>query len=234
MDGNGVEPLLTRTRRKDMTINRALVGVAALILSTGCGNPSTPRPGTPAGHLPITMKVTCDGNGTQVGLAKVQPQDDGVHFVVVNRAGHRGGFEVENYGGVNLARGENHFVFPLAPGKLRVVCGYKLGWTGAELHVIDAAGVWISPELDCPHGRGYSISDTPPDKTGAGPIELARRYLRGLTDQDHLQIAGYPKGSRRAVRVVRDGKVVAGAGFDASKEGLTFTGASSCPASGIG
>jgi hypothetical protein len=229
-----VEPLFTRMRRTDMSINKTLVGMAALILATACGNLAKPGgPGTPADHLPITMKVICDGNGTEVGGPKVQPQDDGVHLVVVNRTAHRGGFEVGNYGGVNLVQGENHFVFPVPPGNLHVVCGWKLGWTGAEIHVLDAAGVWVSPELDCAHGRGYSISDLGPDRTGAGPIELARRHLRGLTDQDHLQIAGYPKGSRRAVRVVRDGKVLAGAGFDAGEEGLTFTGVSSCPASGI-
>ncbi|MDP9234158.1 MAG: hypothetical protein M3P01_06360 [Actinomycetota bacterium] len=217
-----------------MSINRTLVGMAALILATGCGNLAKPGgPGTPGDHLPITMKVTCDGNGTEVGGPKVQPQDDGVHLVVVNRTAQRGGFVVENYGGDNLARGENHFVFPVPPGKLRIACGENLGRTGADINVIDAAGVWVSPELDCPDWNGYGIADSSPDKTGAGPIELTRRDLRGLTDQDQLQIAGYPKGSRRAVRVVRDGKVVAAAGFDAGEEGLTFTGVSSCPASGI-
>jgi hypothetical protein len=216
--------------------NRLYIGVGVSILLAACGSPVThPGPRVVLGRsLPTEVRVTCDGDGTRITDRRVQPQNNGLHFEIRNRAHRLEGFVVGSYLGKSLVRGKNHFVVPVAPGALRIACGEHLARDGVVIHVVNANGVWVSNRLDCERAHGYSISDSPPDMSGAGPIELARKYLRGLTDQDHLELAGYPKGSERSVRVVRDGKVIAGAGFDAMREGLRFSGMSSCDGSGVG
>jgi hypothetical protein len=67
-------------------------------------------------------------------------------------------------------------------------------------------------------------------------LDVARAQLRGLEPADVIERAGYPEAAGdQAVRVVRNGEVIALVGYVADGHGGWLVGATrSCPGSGVG
>jgi hypothetical protein len=214
---------------------KPFVGAVGFFLLAGCTNLAQPgRSGLATSSLPTAVRVSCDANGAELAASKVQPHDDGVHFMVSNQTGKIGSFAVEGQGARRVALDANDIVLPVPPGTFRIACKHKLAGDAATIRVVDTSAVWRSPHLDCRHAVNWAISDQPAE-TNAGLLGLAREHLHGLTDNDQVQVVGYPKGKARrpGVRVVRSGKVIGGLWFRAALGGLIFEGASFCPASGL-
>jgi hypothetical protein len=178
--------------------------------------PRSPAP------IPDVVEVVCDHSGTHVSTEQVQPQPDGVHIL----EDHQDGAPVfvlapqDSLRFSLLGSGEDTVenVYPIAPGQSRILClgGGRKSSDGAlyvPLTVVDEQQLWVSPTLDCPAEdqawRASPFYSTPPIGAEGDPAELVRAYLQGILPNDVVEPAGYPDAAHPAVRVVRDGNVIA-------------------------
>lgn len=91
--------------------------------------------------------------------------------------------------------------------------------------VVDRAGAWRSPDLDCERVAGTSAGDP----TG-GPREEAARIAREVllayfsddVAEDEIEPLGYPAAPGPTYGVVRDGRVLARVRLDVSDPGSVF------------
>jgi hypothetical protein len=155
-----------------------------------------------------------------------------VHLELDNRLG-KGGCEVlysEGGSGENAPAGESRQVVEVPPGEVRVGC---FGDDSTEIsrddyatfEVVDTDGSYTPARLQCSDGQavggGPSYGGELPEGEEGSLTALARRsFSEDLRPGDVVEVAGYPEArERRAVRVVRDGRVVAVLSFLPSGDG---------------
>jgi hypothetical protein len=142
-----------------------------------------------------------------------------VHFEISNRLGKDTGYAVEtpDGGGMggNAPKGESRRVRDFPPGKVRIGCypsrNADLDYT--KLTVLAGDSGYKSVELECPGGRAITRMDGVAGdvaKIDEDPVAFVRHELSGrLEEGDVVGAAGYPESrDERAVRVIRDGRVI--------------------------
>lgn len=194
--------------------------------------PSDPVP------TPSVAEIVCERDGTtRVLTPKAQPQRDGVHLRVDNRTGREMELAVQgdtqSHGASEYAPpGTTSLVTSIAPGKVRVWCADwndppEVPGPSDDLTIVDPEGLWVSRELDCgPPTGDVGIMSVIHDHFFASPgergdpVELARSHFGWADPGDIVEPAGYPEADGGAlIRVVRGGRVVAIASYDADGEG---------------
>ncbi|MDQ4095952.1 MAG: hypothetical protein M3174_07100 [Actinomycetota bacterium] len=154
-------------------------------------------------------------------------QRDGVHVTVHNRTGE--GASINGFG-IDVGSGTSDQVSRVAPGQIQVACWAYSDHGGKRpqehaLEILDPEGVWVDPELDCPPGNKNLIESAILDYVAGAeseftdPVAAARDYFKNLEGDDIVELAGYPEADPPVVRVVRDGRVVATAGFLRADDG---------------
>ena len=226
-----------------LTIRRALIG-SVLVLAWACARPednAPPRGESPDAH-PTTVQIVCERDGsTRLLTPQVTAQADGVHVQVENRAG-----EPVSMNGLGLdfdEKGISEQVATEPPGTVRVACWPFSRHDGPEpprqpLEILDPNRYWVNPEPECPAGAlGLgAILDYGAGAEGetGDPVDIARRRLHGVRPEDVVERAGYPQARHAIVRVVRDGRPVAAATFQATAGGgWLLGGLDTCSGSGI-
>ena len=211
----------------------AVILCVCVLALTGCGaaagDGSTPEGTTPdvsptpassREQAPQTARVVCERDGgTRLLTPEVRARPDGVHFEISNRLGKDTGYAVEtpDGGGMggNAPKGESRRVGVFPPGKVRIGCypsrNADLDYT--KLTVLAGDSGYKSVELECPGGRAVTGMDGVAGdvaKIDEDPVAFVRHELSGrLEEGDVVGAAGYPESrDERAVRVIRDGRVI--------------------------
>ena len=80
----------------------------------------------------------------------------------------------------------------------------------ATLTIVDPNGLWVDDRVTC-EDRSIGIIDYGEGAEGEHDDLVAafRRIVTGLLPTDQVMRAGYPAAVKRAVRIVREGTVVA-------------------------
>lgn len=226
---------------------RHIFAIMLFSFSAACGSApesegSQTRRTPSVAHLPEIARVTCRPDGsTELQTPAVSARADGLHVLVHNDAGEPISLSGS---GLDFGTGVSEQVASTSPGTVGVACWpYSLHDSGDEpstqpLRIEDPNGHWNSPELDCSSGDlvGATHSDFVSDATGeeGDPVTLTRRHLTGIKPGDVVETAGYPDAAYPTARVVRDGHVVAIAGFiPAKNRGWLLQDSSTCADSGI-
>lgn len=193
--------------------------LCAVALS-GCARAAPESSPNPAPErAPDMARVVCERDGSRVLTPEIRARPDGVHFQIDNRLRRDFGYAVVTPGsggmGSNVPLGKSRHVGDFPPGKIRIGCdlSYNSGTDYAKLTILKGNSGYKSVELECPAGGAATGSygfDGNASGGGEALVRSVRRALSGrLKDGDVVEIAGYPEGrNERAVRVVRDGRVV--------------------------
>lgn len=190
-----------------------LIGTAVVMLAS-CGDPAPKLPVSGADAAPA-LEVRCDGHSTRVLTPVVQAQRDGVH-VIVDNVGAGDLLVGWEGGGDGAGRGEQRFVFPIAPGNARFRClpnlpdvdpGMPGGWK--RLEVLPPKG-WVSPEVDCPDEAFSSNIDYVPGATG---VDDPLAHARKRADGDVVRAGYTTEESITFASVDEDGKAEASFGY---------------------
>lgn len=213
-----------------MTAAAAAVLVPLWLLSPlgrPTSSPSGPAASTSRSWVPGVAVVVCDLRGDEVTTRVLRPvvraRPDGVHLRVDNRSSIGLELRIEDRRGVQGGAapvGVQDAVRDIPPGDARAGCvvpGAPPYTPLPTLRVLDPAGLWVSPELECSGGlrseviRDYA-SETPGEEGTA--IEVAARHLPlPLQPGDEVRDVGYPMTQSRrhlpVVAVVRSGRTVA-------------------------
>jgi hypothetical protein len=207
--------------------------VLALLVAgpaAGCGQsaakPALTTPAGEAGSLPDVAQIECEVNGAKVLTTHVRPQPDGLHLNVENDTGTELAFSVEESEtggqGASAPTGSVDYVWSIPPGKVFVKCTNDEAdpseVRGAELEVVDQAGLWVSTSLnDTCKQASISTADYAVGAKGdkGDPVGVARTLFeqQGLEPGDVVEPAGYPDGHETIVRVTRSGNVIATMSF---------------------
>ena len=198
---------------------RAVALLSLILTATACTEPTS---GPSADRdAPSDATITCRADGS-VGFSSnaVEVQRDGVHVRVVNERDEALDVEGVELGIEPMKRRD--FVIGIGPGVVEVACVPLPADEGSQpttsFEVLDPEGIWISDRLAC--GDGASFHEVVDFAGGSGvelegglpPLDEARGLIEGLLPEDELAIAGYP-AARGPVIVIRDGRVIATAGF---------------------
>lgn len=184
-----------------------------------------------------TIDVVCNQDGTtELHNFDVVASADGIHFRVDNRAGETVSL---NGTGRDFDEGITVQVALITPGEYEIACWPLSMHTGPEpetqtIHVTDPGGLWVRPALACPEGTpgsGYATLDYgygSPGKKG-DPVDLARRVLRRLEEDDEVIPIGYPEAEFRDVALMRHNKQIAHLSYSpADDRGWLLGGYSAC------
>lgn len=180
------------------------------------------------------LTVTCTLSGTEADAPRAAIQQDGLHVHIRNTSGADRLFDVEGVGGDSAPSVEGFQVWRVPTGTARFNCGPP-GADPVAVEIVDPAGYYVSDTLDCPSATRGSID------YGAGTagqkgdvLVVARGQIGGLRAGDRVERAGYPRADQPSVRVVRDGKTVAVAGYDPDGAGgWLLSGTSVCDGTGL-
>lgn len=196
-----------------------VAGMAVLLSSCAdAGTSITPFTGawTPADGIATSVELTCRADGS-IGLSEeqVQARPDGVHLRVVNEYD-----EPVSIGGFDADPGSSTWTVGAAPGPFTVSCwpfsdhGSDDEPEGITVEVLDPSGMYVDGEVRCAKAMSMiaDFAEAPTDD-GPPPLDIARRTIEGLDDDDVLAVAGYPEEENASVIVVRDGEVIASFGF---------------------
>lgn len=204
-----------------MRHGKGLLVVGVVVVVSSCadaGPPITPfnGPWTPVEGIATELELTCRADGTMALSAdQVQARPDGVHLRVMN-----GYDEPVSVGGFDADPGSSTWTVGAAPGPFPLSCWpfSQHGSVGepdqVEVEVLDPSGMYVGGEVRCPEAMSMvgDFAEAPTDD-GPPPLDVARRMIEGLEDDDVLAVAGYPKEENASVIVVRDGEVIASLGF---------------------
>lgn len=205
-----------------------LLLAAALLGAPGCGMPEENVTGDPPETptpQPSVFEVTCTEDGdTEIKNLTVRVGPAGVEVRMSNLSG-----EPVSLNGVgwDFSEGDSTEVVPVPPGPVEVACWPYSKHRGREpstttVDLVDPESLWVDPELQCRGDVSMSIiSDhffASPGQKG-DPVEIGRRALKGLHEDDVVELASYPEQKNPVVRVVRGGRTIANVGLDRSDEG---------------
>ena len=112
----------------------------------------------------------------------------------------------------------------LGPGEYTMACRdttTDLVTPWVPLSIIDPTGIWVDDRvIDCPD-RSTGIADYGQGTKGISADDLVedlRQHVQGLRPGDQVTVAGYPEGAPHKVRIVRDGRVIALAEYEAFEQ----------------
>jgi hypothetical protein len=215
-----------------MTNSARRAGILLTLVAVACGQAVDP------GEVTDVAQVTCEQNDTRLLTETVRAQPDGVHFRIDGlREGrvsvyYRRGEAVRHL--QEVQPGESRSIVTAGPGPWELICVAPSRYPAENdpwvpLRVIDPDHLWVADELDCEHPTG-THPDYREDFEGGTPtgqdgelVELARESIRAsamsVLPGDVLEPAGYPEGPSAQVRLVREGRVVAVARFQADGQG---------------
>lgn len=192
-------------------------------------------------EVPAALQVACDGTHPAILTPLVKAQPDGIHIDVTNTSGQRLDFSIDDANGLaiqgdSLSGASGSYTYSFGPGSYRFTCNRST----AAFTVADPDGLYTSSDLECGSTTGGGTVGTNDYAAGArGPqgslLDIARLELRGLQSGDVVERAGYPQAPGEAlVRVVRQGRVVAGLGYlDDGHGGWLIAGTQACSGSGL-
>jgi hypothetical protein len=173
-----------------------------------------------APSLDDALHVTCGGGSITTDAMSVAAQAAGVHVVVENTSGDPLFFQLAPerlgpWGGTEVQPGITEIALQAPPGTLTVRCSTEGSPTDEiAVEVLDPQGLFVPFTVTCPGlpEIAYTISVTAWEgsESAPGPVEFVRGRVEGLLPSDTVEHAGYPEAPNPAVRVVRDGAVVAG------------------------
>lgn len=148
----------------------------------------------------------------------VSVQPDGLH-VRIDGSGDAIGLTVDIDGGkmaTGFPPGEAYpvdLVLPIPVGEGRIVCGYRQtadGPASKPIELVDPAGIWHDPHLDC--SLPDDVDDPPRFMfwTGPNPFpDVLERVVPGFRRGDDVAYAGYPRGAfGRSWLIRREGDTV--------------------------
>jgi hypothetical protein len=179
--------------------------------------------GAPA-EVPRTVEVRCEPSGIVVPVASVRTQRDGLHIRVHNSLATETTLQVRGggwfSGDIPVAQGVREVRQPVPPGDLTVGCEIGGEFQRRQVNLVDPAGYYVEPALECDDGgmeRLRDITIDPAQRTLVGAVrEGMSDHLAGGTTGDAIRAPrGYPAQKLSdatddpTVQVERDGKVVA-------------------------
>jgi hypothetical protein len=200
-----------------------LVSAAALLLSGCAAYTEGQKPASNRERVSDAAVVICGRDETRVLTPRVEARPDGVHFEVRNQLAADTGFSAlgqEGGAGGDAPRGESSdHVGDVSPGRARAGCE-EPPYDGigevryATFEVVDSEGLYKSVELECQGGMAVSggAQYAPGARGEKGDLvkRVQSQFQDDIREDDVTELAGYPKlRDYRAVRIVRDGRVVA-------------------------
>ncbi len=226
--------LRTRRRLSSGALGATVAAAAVLVplwllspLGRPNSSPSGPAASISPSWVPGVAVVVCDLRGDEVTTRLLTPvvraRPDGVHLRVENRSSVGLELRIEDQRGAQgraAPVGVQVAVHTIPPGDARAGCVVPGGRAYSPLptlQVVDPAGLWVSPELECTGGlraevvRDYA-SEAPGEEGTA--IEVATRHLPlPLRPGDEIRDTFYPMTQSQrhlpVVAVVRSGRTVA-------------------------
>jgi hypothetical protein len=232
----GLERVAARRRRR-LRRRRGAVATAAVLAVLAVGLPlisqgredtgesiaaseTAPPVGTPV-EVPPLVEVRCEPAGITVPVASVRAERDGLHIRVVNLLPDATVVQVDgggwSSGDISVPPGIDLVRQPVPPGELTIGCAIAGEMERRRVDLVDPAGHYTSPGLDCDTEERTTLRDLAID-----PVEesLVAGVRQGLGD--HLaegDVLGAPRGyaAQRlsdatddpVVQVTRDDDVVA-------------------------
>lgn len=195
--------------------------------------------GVPAGapaEVPRVVEVRCDPTGIEVPVASVRPERDGLHIRVHNSLREATTITVEgadwSSGGIPVVPGVQEVRQPVPPGQLTIGCDIDGTPQRRLVDLVDPAGYYQEPELDCDEAGQTTLTSLPVDAPVANLIGAARKGLEPhVVEADRPDaigaVRGYPAQrlsdatADPVVQVVRDGDVIAFAHVRGEDGGVT-------------
>lgn len=180
---------------------------------------------TPDTVVPDTLGISCRSDGTTELTSHVVAAGPAG---VVLPAGGDFPFDVRVDGADRFKTGDyTALTLALAPGSHEIRCvrsDERVVWEPVQIEVVDPAGYWVDPELDC-EPYGSTDFDAGPIVIGGDPsdelLASGESLMRGIAKVDasgSFVFGGYPesRGSRWVVLISPDGYVVARTEFTQS------------------
>lgn len=188
------------------------------VASVADAGTAPPRPA----ELPDEVELRCTPQGIEVPVASIRPRSDGLHVTIDNQLSVATEAWVTSddwsSGRIAVEPGRDQLRQPVPPGVLTVGCRIDGHDEQRRVDLVDVAGLYEPPELDCPEAEWQEpdqvLTVDPPNWARVGATTQALEPY--LQDEDEVAApGGYPDESLSApaesprVRVVRDGETVA-------------------------
>jgi hypothetical protein len=205
-------------------VRSAIVAVGVVLIAIGIGLASDlSEPETvPTVSIPDVVRVRCEPDAVRLSTTTVQPQEDGIRFVVDNESKAQL-FDVLPVGLEEAAAEtpitpgevtEATFAVPPGPVTLECLSGRETGRerVPGELTIVDPRALWVSPDLGCDTSETTEVSvpyeGTP--ETDEDPVTTARRAVPGLIGTDEIVKPGYPQTRWHGdlMVVIREGQTI--------------------------
>lgn len=221
-------------RRRGAVATAAVLAVLAagsLLIARGQARPRSAVTASDTGsratrpvELPRVVEVHCRPEGIVVPVASVRAQRDGLHVRVHNTLPGPTTLTVEgggrSSGDIAVAVGVREVRQPVPPGDVTIGCAIGPEVQRREINLVDTAGYWKDPELDCGDAGSVRLDDLPVDPPVASLVAAARAglddHLRDGTSGDAIgPVRGYPAQrlgdatDDPVVQVERDGDAIA-------------------------
>jgi len=236
---HGLERVAARRHRR-LRRRRGAVAAAAVLAVVAVGVPlieqgldddresvtasDTGRPSRTPPEVPNEVVVRCEPAGIVVPVASVRPQNDGLNIRVVNSLLVTTRLQVTadgwDSGDIEVPAGEHRVEQPVPPGEVRIGCEIGGEMQRRVIELVDPAGYYIEPALDCEKAAAVRLGPLPVDPAEQSMIRATRSALApslvGSSDDYAIEAPrGYPTQSVDAatvdprVQVSRDDEVVA-------------------------
>lgn len=220
------EPPRSRQREKWIVI-AASFGLLAGAVSLAWGWSRQGTLSTSAdGRSATALGVSCIDGELSLASTTVDAQADGVHLLVDATPGASLQLGYEGGGSsVPVSSGIEEVIISAPPGRAELSCGAEGELPGEpqSVTVRDADGHFIDPTPECAAQVAPLVSiERLPNQDAASAAQTVLKNL--LQPGDAVEIAGYPESQDPAIRVVRDGKVVAALWFQRTENGLELSG----------
>lgn len=239
---HGLDGVMARRRRRTRhrrgavatAMALAVFGVVALPWVTGQQREHDVTAASPTGEpgqqpeIPDAVELICSRGTIDVPVASIRPRSDGLHLDVVNELGSSTDVWVVadaspawSSGRFSVPTGTSNLVLAAPPGPLTIGCDTGDSDQQRQVDLVDAEGVYESPELSCPEDERISVDQVFPLERPTSVLSgVARDALGDVSVPYSDQIkadTGYEDGESTwdspavdpVVRVVRDGETVA-------------------------
>ena len=167
-------------------------------------------------YPPSAAMISCDAVTTEVEMPVIQPQADGVHFVIRTPTSSRLSFLLgdgrEWLHVQDVRGGETDVVRPLPTGSVTVACGgadTPPPDSGKRLRILDVNGLWVNPGStpDCDGFAGsFPLYGADAHGDAGPPADAARRVFEAAGLPGDVVQAGYPESAEPEYVLEVDGR----------------------------